>query len=207
MSASSVGSLDGLIALRQGLADVAGCHLLDPDTDEYNVPYLRRLFPDRPVDVLTLAYREQGLLHRRGATRAVSDIPGLADPAVRFANRNAGSGTRVWLDARLREHGVPHAAISGYETELRTHSDVAVAVASGQADVGLAIRAAAEQYDLEFTPLFTERYDLVFDAERAEEESIARIKSHLDTRRFRQEVGKLRGYDAGHTGEETRLAV
>lgn len=207
VSASSVGSLDGLIALRQGLADMAGCHLLDPETDEYNLPYLRRLFPDRPVDVITLAYREQGLLRKRGDKRAVNDLSGLTDPKIRFANRNAGSGTRVWLDSRLRESGTPHDAIRGYERELRTHSDVAIAVASGQADVGLAIRAAAEQYDLDFTPLFTERYDLVIDSGRADEESLSRIKHHLDTRRFRQEVGKIRGYDAGHTGEETRLAV
>ncbi|MEI8081234.1 MAG: substrate-binding domain-containing protein, partial [Actinomycetes bacterium] len=207
VSASSVGSLDGLIALRQGLADMAGCHLLDPDTDTYNLPYLRHLFPDRAVDVITLAYREQGLLSRPGARRAVADIAGLADPSIRFANRNAGSGTRVWLDARLRETQTPHDAIRGYSEELSTHSDVAVAVASGRADVGLAIRAAAEQYELEFTPLFTERYDLVIDSGRANDESLARIKDHLDTRRFRQEVGKLRGYDAGHTGEETRLVV
>jgi len=207
VAASSVGSLDGLIALRQGLADIAGCHLLDPDTDEYNVPYVRHLFPDRPVDVITLAYREQGLVHRRGAVPPITDIADLAGSTVRFANRNAGSGTRVWLDARLRECGIAHEAILGYDRELRTHAEVAIAVASDAADVGLAIRAAAEQYGLEFTPLFTERYDLVIDARRADEASIARIKDHLDTRRFRRGVGRLCGYDAGHTGEETRLAV
>jgi len=207
IAASSVGSLDGLIALRQGLADVAGCHLLDPDTDEYNFPYLRHLFPDRPVDVITLAYREQGLLRRPGAQPKVTDIAELAGSTIRFANRNAGSGTRVWLDARLRECGVPHNEILGYDEELRTHADVAVAVASGAADVGLAVRAVAEQYELEFTPLFTERYDLVIDASRADEESFVRIRDHLDTRRFRRGVGQLIGYDAGHTGEGTRLAV
>jgi molybdate-binding protein len=207
IAASSVGSLDGLIALRQGLADMAGCHLLDPETDEYNVPYLRHLFPDRPVDVITLAYREQGLVHAAGAQRRVRDLVDLADSGLRFANRNAGSGTRVWLDARLRELEISHDRILGYEAELRTHGDVAIAVASGAADVGLVVRAAAEEYGLDFTPLFTERYDLVIDAARADEESLARIWDHLDTRRVRHEVGKLRGYDAGHTGEGRRLAV
>ena len=207
IAASSVGSLDGLIALRQGLADMAGCHLLDPETDEYNLPYLRHLFPDRPVDVITLAYREQGLVHAAGAQRRVRDLADLADSGLRFANRNAGSGTRVWLDARLRELEISHDRILGYDAELRTHGDVAVAVASGAADVGLVVRAAAEEFGLEFTPLFTERYDLVIDAARADEESLARIWDHLDTRRFRHEVGKLRGYDAGHTGEGRRLAV
>jgi putative molybdopterin biosynthesis protein len=207
IAASSVGSLDGLVALRQGLADMAGCHLLDPETDEYNTPYLRHLFPDRAVDVITLAHREQGLAHARGARRPVRDLVDLADSGVRFANRNAGSGTRVWLDSRLRELGISHGRILGYDHELRTHDEVAAAVQSGVADVGLVIRAAAEKAGLEFTSLFTERYDLVIDAARAEEESLARIWDHLDSPRFRLRVGKLWGYDSGHTGEGERLAV
>ena len=207
IAAASVGSLDGLIALRQGLADMAGCHLLDSETDEYNVPYLRRLFPDRPVDVVTLAYREQGFACAPGAKGSVRTLTDLADTGVRFANRNTGSGTRVWLDMHLREMGIAHDRILGYEDELRTHGEVAAAIASGTADVGLVIRAAAEEYGLGFTPLFTERYDLVIDAGRAEEESLARIRDHLDSRRFRREVSKLRGYDSGHTGEGMRLVV
>lgn len=204
--ASSVGSLDGLVALRQGLADVAGCHLFDAAADEYNLPFLRHLFPDRAVDVVTLAHREQGLMRARG-DHSVKGIEDLADPAVRFANRNPGSGTRVWLDARLRELGIPHDQISGYQVELRTHGEVALAVASGAADVGLGIRAAAEQHGLEFTPLFTERYDLVFDAARAEGEDVRRLLDRLGSRDLRRGIDDLRGYDASHTGEETRLAV
>jgi molybdate-binding protein len=204
--ASSVGSLDGLVALRQGLADVAGCHLFDAAADEYNLPFLRHLFPDRAVDVVTLAHREQGLMRARGDNN-FKGVEDLADSAVRFANRNAGSGTRVWLDARLRELGIPHAAINGYEVELRTHGEVALAVASGAANVGLGIRAAAEKYELEFTPLFTERYDLVFDAQRAEGEDVRRLLDRLGSRKLRRGIDDLRGYDASHTGEETRLAV
>jgi len=204
--ASSVGSLDGLVALRQGLADVAGCHLFDAAADEYNLPFLRHLFPDRAVNVVTLAHREQGLMRAHGDNN-VKGVEDLANPAVRFANRNPGSGTRVWLDARLRELGIPHDQISGYEVELRTHGEVARAVASGAANVGLGIRAAAEQCELAFTPLFTERYDLVFDAERAEGEDVRRLLDRLGSRALRSGIADLRGYDASHTGEETRLAV
>jgi putative molybdopterin biosynthesis protein len=204
--ASSIGSLDGLIALRQGLADVAGCHLFDAAADDYNVPYLRHLFPDRAVDVVTLAHREQGLMRAPG-DRRVGGIEDLADPAVRFANRNAGSGTRVWFDSRLRELGIPHCRIRGYEVELRTHGEVAQAVASGAADVGLGVRAAADQHGLEFTPLFTERYDLVFSDDRAEEEDVRRLRDRLGSRALRKGIDELCGYDASHTGEETRLAV
>lgn len=204
--ASSVGSLDGLIALRQGLADVAGCHLFDAATDDYNVPFLRHLFPDRSVDLVTLAHREQGLMSRPGESR-VRRLEDLGDPSVRFANRNRGSGTRLWLDARLQELGIPHEAVPGYEQELTTHGDVASAVASGVADVGLGIRAAAEKYDLEFTPLFVERYDLVFDTERAEREDIRKLLDRLGSADLRHGIARLRGYDASHTGEEKRLAI
>jgi putative molybdopterin biosynthesis protein len=204
--ASSVGSLDGLVALRQGLADVAGCHLFDAAADDYNVPYLRHLFPDRAVDVVTLAHREQGLMQASGDKRRIA-IEDLADSSVRFVNRNLGSGTRVWFDARLRELGVSHDRIKGYDIELRTHGEVATAVASGAADIGLGVRAAAEEYGLEFTRLFTERYDLVFDADRAEGEDVRRLLDRLGSRALRRGIGGLLGYDASHTGEETRLAV
>lgn len=202
---SAVGSLDGLIALRQGLADVAGCHLLDPESQDYNTPFLRHLFPDRSVDVVTLAHREQGLMTMKGLGRAVTDIGDIADGALRFANRNRGSGTRVWLEARLQSLGIPDEAIVGFQTELRTHSDVALAVSTGQADIGLGIRAAAEQYGLEFTPLFLERYDIVIPADRAEELPLAMLRDRLESRGFRAEVGALSGYDAEHTGDGSRV--
>jgi putative molybdopterin biosynthesis protein len=206
MISSAVGSLDGLIALRQGLADVAGCHLFDAEADDYNAPYLRHLFPDRAVDMVTLAHREQGLMTAPGSPRTVRDIADLAAGDVRFANRNTGSGTRIWLDARLRALDIQPASIPGYDLELRTHSDVAAAVATGRADTGLGIRAAAERFGLDFTPLFMERYDLVFAADRAEQEPFARLRDRLDSRAFHSEVRGLGGYDADHTGDGTRLA-
>ena len=205
--ASSVGSLDGLIALRQGLADVAGCHLFDAAADDYNVPFLRHIFPDRPVDVVTLAHREQGFMSVPGAKLHIAHVADLADPSVRFANRNLGSGTRVWLDAQLRNLGITHDKIVGYADEFRTHGEVADAVASGAADVGLGVRTAAEQHGLEFTPLFTERYDLVFDASRAASEDVVRLRDRICSKRLRRDINGLLGYDASHTGEETRLAV
>jgi putative molybdopterin biosynthesis protein len=201
-----VGSLDGLIALRQGLADMAGCHLFDAAADDYNVPYLRHLFPDRAVDVVTLAHREQGLMSAPGNT-AVRSIEDLTNPAARFVNRNPGSGTRIWLDSSLRDLGIPHDRILGYGDEVRTHGEVALTVASGAADVGLGVRAAAEEHGLTFTPLFTERYDLVFNADRAQGEDLQRLRDRLGSRQLRAGIGGLRGYDSSHTGEETRLAV
>lgn len=202
---SAIGSLDGLVALRQGLADVAGCHLLDPETQDYNTPFLRHLFPDRPVDVITLAHREQGLMTARGSGLKVRDIGDLVGGSARFANRNTGSGTRVWLEARLRALGTTGEAIPGFDTELRTHTDVALAVSCGAADVGLGIRAAAEKFDLDFTPLFMERYDLVIPADRSEELPLAVLRDRLESRGFKAEVRRLAGYDAEHTGDGKRV--
>jgi putative molybdopterin biosynthesis protein len=203
---SAIGSLDGLIALRQGLADIAGCHLFDAEADEYNTPFLRHLFPDRAVEMVTLAHREQGLMAAPDGRLSVADVNDLVGTGIRFANRNPGSGTRVWLDARLRKSGIRTQEIVGYDLELHTHTEVAAAVASGDADAGLGVRAAAESFGLRFTPLFTERYDLVFAAERAEDEPFARLRDRLDTREFRSQVGRLGGYDSGHTGEGVRVA-
>jgi putative molybdopterin biosynthesis protein len=206
MVSSAIGSLDGLVALRQGLADIAGCHLFDAVADDYNAPYLRHLFPDRALDMVTLAHREQGLMTAKESPRHIRDIADLAGGDVRFANRNPGSGTRIWLDARIRALGIAPETIPGYDVELRTHGDVALAVSTRQADAGLGVRAAAERYGLEFAPLFMERYDLVFAADRAEDEPFARLRERLDSRGFRSEVGHLGGYNSDHTGDGTRLA-
>lgn len=180
--------------------------MFDVEADDYNAPYLRHLFPDRAVDMVTLAHREQGLMTVPGSHKRVREITDLSSGDVRFANRNPGSGTRVWLDARLRTLSIPTDAIDGYDIELRTHSDVALAVSSGHADAGLEIRAAADLFGLEFTPLFMERYDLVFAAERAEDEPFARLRTRLDSRAFQSEVRHLGGYNTDHTGDGTRLA-
>jgi len=200
------GSLDSLIAVRQGVADVAGCHLLDGPSGEFNVPYVRHLFPDRSVWVVTLAHREQGLIVRPGNPTGVREIGDLAS-GVRFANRNRGSGTRVWLDMALMEAHIPHESVSGYSRELATHSQAADAVASGIADVALGIHAAAQEAGLDFIPLFSERYDLVIPAELHGDCSLEPLLDRLHSRSFRASARALRGYDTAQTGREQLLAV
>ena len=197
-----VGSLDGLIALRQGLCDVAGCHLFDDERDEYNTPFLRHLFPDIPVLAVTLADREQGLITAPGNPLGLRGIVDLVREDVRVANRNAGSGTRVWFDAQLRREGIDPAAIRGYETSFGTHTAVATAIASGRADAGIGLRASAEQHGLAFVPLFTERYDLVMRRDRLSDDAVGALLSSLSSRHLKRELGTLAGYDTAHTGEE-----
>lgn len=199
----AIGSLDGLIAMRQGLADVVGCHLFDADADDFNVPYVRHLLPDRHVTVVTLAHREQGLIVAPGNPLGLRDVEDLAGEGVRFVNRNPGSGTRVWLDDRLRRVGIPPEAIAGFDTTVSTHSEVAGAVRGGSADVGLGIRAAAEQAGLGFSPLFRERFDLVIDTTRSTE-TVERLIDELTSPAFGVNVRRFGGYDTSETGHEVR---
>lgn len=202
----SVGSLDGLIALRQGLADVAGCHLLDADTAQYNTPYVRHLFPDRPAVEVTLAFREQGLIAAPGNPLGITGLDALSG-GLRLANRNPGSGTRVWLDRELRRLGIDTAAIAGYRQALPTHDAVAEAIAGGSADVGLGIRAAAERHGLHFIPLFQERYDLVVAEDRLDDPGLQCFLDPLDTKRFKDLLRTMPGYDAEHTGDLERVVA
>ncbi len=197
-----VGSLDGLVALRQGLCHLSGCHLLDPG-GEYNLPYVRHLFPDRPIQVFTLAQREQGLLTRPGNPKHIRGLADLGRPEVVFINRNAGSGTRIWLDQQLQLLGIPPSIIQGYGKTCSTHTECARLVQTGQVDVALGLHAAASQFGLDFIPLFQERYDIVIP--EAQTQSLLPFLETLHTHKFRRAVESLPGYDLTHTGEQIPL--
>jgi len=194
-----VGSLDGLVNLRQGLCQISGSHLLD-STGEYNTPFIRHLFPDRDVNVITLAHRTQGLILGDGNPRGIKSIRDVASPKVRFVNRNAGSGTRLWFDSELKKLNIPTEKINGYDRVVKTHSDAASAVQSGQADAALGLQAAAYQHNLEFIPLFEERYDLVLPIEN--EKLLTPVLDYLQTSMFRMELNTLTGYNTAHSGEK-----
>lgn len=197
-----VGSLDGLVNLRQGLCQISGSHLLD-ESGEYNIPFVRHLFPDRAVKVITLAYRTQGLMLATGNRKGVKIIADLARPNVRFVNRNPGSGTRLWFDAELRKLHIPAEKVSGYETVVSTHSEAAMLVANHKADVALGLQAAAHQYHLDFIPLFEERYDLVLP--REQEKTLAPLLDYIQTIDFRNSLTLLTGYNTTHSGEQIFL--
>jgi putative molybdopterin biosynthesis protein len=197
-----VGSLDGLVNLRQGLCQISGSHLLDT-TGEYNTPFVRHLFPDRDVEVITLAYRTQGLILADGNPRGIKSIRDVANPKVQFVNRNAGSGTRLWFDSELKKLKIPVEKINGYDRAVKTHSDAASAVRSGQADAALGLQAAAYQHRLDFIPLFEERYDLVLPREN--EQILMPVLDHLQTSVFREALNALTGYNSAHSGEQIIL--
>ena len=156
LASANVGSLGGLIAIRRGEAHLGGAHLLSPETGEYNLAYADQYLPDADVVLVTLAHREQGFMVAKGNPKSIKGLADLAKEGSRFVNRQRGSGTRILLDYELGQLGIPTEQIRGYEREEFTHMAVAADIASGTADCGLGIRAAARALDLDFVPLTEE---------------------------------------------------
>jgi putative molybdopterin biosynthesis protein len=200
LASSNVGSLGGLTALRDGLCHVAGSHLLDPQTGEYTLPYLERLIPDRPLAVVRLVHRDQGLIVAPGNPTGVTGIEDLAERGLRYVNRQRGAGTRMLLDHELAGRGIEPEAIDGYRREEHTHLAVAAAVAAGRADCGLGVLAAARAFGLDFVPVAKEPYDLVLLADSIDDELLAPLFELLDSADFRASVTALGGYDTAEMG-------
>jgi putative molybdopterin biosynthesis protein len=194
LASANVGSLGGLVALRRGEAHLAGSHLLDPQTGEFNLSYIRQYLPETPVVVLGWVGREQGLIVAPGNPRGIAGLQDLASSGLQSVNRQRGAGTRLLLDYHLARLGIDPAAVTGYEREEYTHLAVAAAVASGRADCGLGIRAAADALGLGFVPLFQERYDLVIPRQHYEAPILRPLFDLLDDPGFREAVAALPGY-------------
>lgn len=201
LSSAHVGSLGGLSALRRGEAHCAGTHLLDEDSGEYNIPYVKRLLPGRDVTLVNLVYREQGLILAKGNPKGIRKLEDLAGREVSFINRQRGAGTRILLDYQLKELGLDPDAIHGYEHEEYTHMAVAAAVQAGVADTGLGIRAAAQALGLDFIGIAEERYDLCIPGEYLNSPYIQRLLEIMALPEFQAEVSKLGGYDLRDCGK------
>jgi len=195
------GSLGGLIALQEERADLAGTHLLDEETGEYNDPYVKRILTGRRMVIINLVYRVQGLIYGAENPKHIETLGDLIRPDVIFVNRQKGSGTRVLLDMQLKKDGLDPADIRGYDVELDTHLAVASHVSRGQADVGLGIEAAARGSNLGFKPLFRERYDLVIPREVYDDQRLSALFEIIPSPEFKAIIDRVGGYDTAHTGE------
>ena len=155
------------------------------------------------MDLVTLAYRTQGLIVAAGNPKGVRSVSDLTQTGLRFINRNPGSGTRLWLDTELERLGIPSESINGYEYVVNTHTECAHAIAAGRADAALGLQASALQHNLDFIPLFEERYDLVLP--REQEDALAPLLDYIQTNVFRQTIATLTGYTTTHSGEQISL--
>ncbi|HEY6423231.1 MAG TPA: molybdopterin biosynthesis protein [Pseudonocardiaceae bacterium] len=206
LASSNVGSLGGLVALRDGLCHLAGSHLLDPDTGEYTLPYVSRVLGEAAADVrvVRLVHREQGLIVAAGNPLGLTGLDDLGRPGFRYVNRQRGAGTRVLLDQELRRRGIAPEGITGYPREEHTHLAVAAAVAAGRADAGLGIFAAAAPFGLDFVPVAWEPYDLVLSREAHDSDLLAPLWALLTDEKFRSSVEALGGYSCHQTGHRVR---
>jgi len=201
LSSGNVGSLGGLLTLKRGFSHLAGSHLLDTETGEYNFSYIKKHLADFPVRVVNLVTREQGFVVKPGNPKNIRAFEDLTRDDVTFINRQAGSGTRILLDYNLSRAGLDPGRIKGYGQDEFTHMAVAVAVLSGRADAGLAIYASAKALNLDFVPVTTERYDLVIPEKFWADPKIQTLLAVVRSDEFKAAVQKLGGYGLDQTGE------
>jgi molybdopterin molybdotransferase/putative molybdopterin biosynthesis protein len=201
LSSSHVGSLAGIMALKNGRCHLAGSHLLNPEDGSYNTSYIEKYLGGVPVRLVNLVERQQGLMVRAGNPQKIKGFEDLTRRDITFINRQGGSGTRVLLDYELDKLGVSASDISGYETEEFTHMAVAVAVVSGAADAGLGVLSAARALGLDFIPVTSERYDLIIPEVFFEKPSVQRLLEVIRSPEFARRVGELGGYRTKQTGQ------
>jgi molybdate-binding protein len=198
----TMGSMAALRAMQQGEVHVAGLHLFDPTTGESNLPFLRRALKGSNYEVVTFATWEEGFLVRPGNPKSIRAAADLVDPLITLVNREEGAGARLLIDQRLRTAGIDPTHVRGYERTVSSHFEVARAIASHQADVGIGIRSAAQLFGLDFVPLQAARYDLVVPkAYLKSHPTLANLFDTIVSRSFRAEIKALGGYDTKDTGK------
>jgi molybdenum cofactor synthesis domain-containing protein len=201
ISSGNVGSLGGLIALRKGTCHLAGSHLLDTETGQYNISYIKRYLKGVKVSIFHLVLRDQGLIVAKGNPQGIKGLEDLTRDGIKFVNRQPGSGTRVLFDYKIDQLGIKSNSIAGYDHDEFTHMAVAVDVLSGAADCGMGIYAAAKALDLDFVPMVREQYDLVIPSALLNQPGIQAVLETISSRHFRERVISLGGYDPSKSGQ------
>jgi excisionase family DNA binding protein len=194
-----VGSRAGLAAVRDGVADVALVHLVEPASGEYNLPYLPQFFPAGAA-VVTLFHRELGLVVQPGNPLGLRSVVDLSRNGIRLVNRQEGSGTRWYLDQELARLGLSAIQLDGYQEAVTTHLEVGLQVLRRQVDVGIAAHATARLLGLDFVPLTQERFEMLIPAQRFFARSMQILLDIVGSREFRQRIDALGGYDTSESG-------
>jgi len=202
LSSAHVGSMGGLLALKRGEAHFAGTHLLDEETGEYNVSYIKKHIPDKKVVLVNLVYRTQGFIVPKGNPKGIKGFEDLVRPDVVFVNRQAGAGTRLLTDLYLKKLKIDQNSVKGYHHEEFTHMAVAAAVVSGAADTGLAVLSAAQALGLDFVPVAQERYDLAIPQEFYDTPMMQALLGIVrEDKEFREQIVHMGGYDVSEMGK------
>ncbi len=201
IASSHVGSMGGLMALKSGSAMVAGSHLFDPATEDYNVPFLKKYLPDTEVVLVNLAIRHQGFIVAPGNPLGITGLADVIEKKARFVNRQRGAGTRILFDHALKQTGRWPEDVLGYDTEEFTHMALAANILTGTADCGLGIYAAAKALGLDFVPLARERYDLIIPRHFFDDPRIQTLCELVRQDTIKKQIEDLGGYETTLTGQ------
>ena len=194
-------SMAALYSLCQGEAHIAGMHLYDAETGEYNTPFVRNVLAGREAVLITLGVWEEGLLVKSGNPRGIRTVSDLVQGGATIVNREIGSGSRMLLEQTLQEQQIPFHAVQGFDHIVKNHQDVAQAVGLGVVDAGISTASIATAFGLGFVPLHQSRYDLVILKEYLEEAPVQQLLSTLGHRLVHSQFEILGGYDISKIGE------
>lgn len=198
---SYVGSLNSLVAMYTGKADIVSTHLYDGDTNEYNVPYIRRILCGHRFVVINMLSRWAGFYVQAGNPKQIKAWSDFTKPGIRMVNREKGSGARTLIEEQFRLAKIAGSDVIGYEREESNHLAVAGVVARREADVGVGIEKAASLVGVEFVPTVREQYDLVLLKNKDNEQLIQAVLDILGSRPFQKELEAVGGYDLSQTGK------
>jgi putative molybdopterin biosynthesis protein len=198
---SNIGSTKGLEALENGFTDIAWSHLFDPETGQYNIPFLPKLIPHIHAVVVNLFHREVGFLTLRGNPLKIKGFKDLTRRDIRFVNRQEGSGIRLLVDFHLNELGIPPEAVSGYGNNVNTHIEIGLSILSGEADTGVATEALSSLLNLDFIPITKERFDMICDQSVFFQKGLQALVAELGSELFRRRCSHLASYDFSDAGK------
>lgn len=201
LTSGHVGSMGGILAMKRGECHIAPIHLLDMDTGEYNIPYVKRYFKGQKMALIKGVRRHQGFIVEKGNPKGIKDFSDLVRDDVVYVNRQRGAGTRILLDYHLNKENIEPADIKGYEREMTTHMAVASAVKTGSATTGLGIYSAAKALDLDFMEVAYEDYDFLVPFSLLEDARVKKFIQILKSDEFKRRVDELGGYGFEQTGE------
>jgi putative molybdopterin biosynthesis protein len=191
--------MGGIMAVKRGETHLGGIHLLDEASGTYNIPYLRKYFPQGGAVLVECVQRTQGLMVPKGNPLGIHEFSDIA--GKRYVNRQKGSGTRILCDFLARQNKLDLDNVWGYEREEYTHTAVAAAIAAGTADAGLGILSAARIYDLDFVPVCEEQYDLLIAESALGLDMVQKLLEVLRGTEFARRLAAMGGYSLNHPGE------
>lgn len=198
---ANTGSTEGLKALNKGYTDIAWSHLFEPETKEYNIPFLPTYLPDVQPVVVNLFYRDIGFIVASKNPLGIRGFEDLVQKKIRFINRQRGSGTRVLSDYHLKKLQIAPSKVNGYEKEAYTHFEVGLSILSKEADMGIATIAVSKLLGLSFIPIAQERFDMILSRSTFFEKGIQAFIEVLHSEGFRKRVARLGNYDFKHSGK------